>query len=44
MPNCMNNKKIDYTIITINKKDYTREQNKTLNIEQYSEFLKQIEA
>lgn len=43
-PNCLDNKKIDYTIIKVNKKDFTREKTQTLNIEQYSEFLKQIEA
>lgn len=43
-PNCMENKKIDYTIIKINKKDYSREKSQTLNIQQYNEYLKTIEA
>lgn len=43
-PNCLDNKKIDYTIIKVNKKDFTREKTQTLNIEQYNEFLKTIEA
>lgn len=42
-PNCTNNKIIDYTVITINKNNLTRE-SKTLTPEQYDNFLEEITA